>query len=118
MTLRQFWQAVQSGEKVESTTLEYGDGKFKCHIFNISNAHLWYEFGTLSIPLLGISSYEQLKERCDLYMKDKAVCCRCGKIINRNERQTYKTWFAGIYCNDCWTNEDEKERNWDYSHLD
>lgn len=40
------------------------------------------------------------------YTQGQIDCSHCGIIINREEaRKAGRTYFAGIYCPDCWNNE-------------
>lgn len=41
-------------------------------------------------------------------------CNRCLEKIEGG----YHTYFAGKFCDKCWTPQDQKDKDWDYSHLD
>ena len=79
---------------------------------------LWYDDGGTVVPLDDINTYEALEKRCDEYINGNVVCCRCHKVINRENRKDYERYWACVYCKNCWTKEDQENRSYDYSHLD
>jgi hypothetical protein len=48
---------------------------------------------------------EKISDRCNLWSLGKICCCDCGKIAEY-EKIKNNTYFAGIYCQECW------ERKW------
>ena len=76
--------------------------------------YIWSHNGSVVVSMIGISSYEQLKDRCLKSANGAEFCGRCGKEITG--RINY--FFAGRYCSDCWTDRDRESRDWYYSHLD
>lgn len=109
MTLNEFWDNTTESE----TIIYQGNDHFRGGTFT-DGKFLWYDDGSTCIPLDDIHSLEELMERCDVYANGKYVCCRCHKIMVKPSHRI----FAGVYCDDCWTDSDQKELEWAYSHLD
>lgn len=115
MTLEEFWE-------LDNGTNWGIDIEYKGKIFTAcvceGEKSIWSCNGTIAVPLNDIKTLEQLKDRLDIYVDGNYICIRCCKIINPKERHSYHSFWAGVYCNDCWTEEDQREMEWAYSHLD
>ena len=114
MTLEEFW-AMDSGTKW-GIEFDYKGKTFTACVCE-GEKSIWSCGSAMAVPLDDIRTLGQLKDRLDIYVNDNYICLRCGKILSRAERK-YQTFFAGVYCNDCWTEKDQEEKNWAYSHLD
>lgn len=115
MALEEFW-ALDSGTKWD-VEIEYKEKTFTACICE-GEKLIWSCNNSMAVPLNDISTLEQLKDRLDVYVNGNYICIRCGKILNPKDRESYNSFWAGIYCNDCWTEKDQEEKNWAYSHLD
>lgn len=94
-----------------------GDTSFVCMIGpQKKEKWIWADDGSTSVSLVGVKSYSQLLDRCKGYKRGDSFCVRCGNRIKRGDKA--HNWFGDIICADCWTSSDEKNRNWDYDHLD
>ena len=117
MTIEEFWDTSTDKDQWD-IKIDYKGKPFSALIIS-GGKDLWYKSnGSITVPIHLAKTLEQLKELCDHYVNGKYVCLRCGKILNANDIKSYQDYFAGRYCNDCWTREDESDRDWAYSHLD
>lgn len=57
---------------------------------------------------------KELRNMMSWILEGKKICSKCHKPIEGKCEQ----YFAGTYCTDCWTEDMERYRAWDYSHLD
>lgn len=122
ITLKEFWE--KSNERLLHGAKDYvqytidldGDTSYAGMIVAREEGKLlWADFGGVSIPINRCISYDQLAQMCKDITQNKATyCSRCGKKITGKVQY----WFAGRYCDKCWTPADEQSRHWDYSHLD
>lgn len=115
MTLQEFWN---NKEKLSlSKPIEYKGKNFSGGVY--SNGYmLWYDDGLTSIPTDDIVTFEDLEKRCDEYVEGNVVCVRCKKSIPRENKNEIERWFAAVYCKSCLLEEEKKDRDWDYTHLD
>ena len=116
MTLEEFWEKPLSKNNSD-IEIEYKEHKFTAVIFPTEKC-MWAHNGLISVPMSKAKTLEELKKMCDKYAMGKYACVRCGKTISPEDKPSYHSYFAGIYCNDCWTKEDQEELDWAYSHLD
>lgn len=116
MTLEEFWEKplCNDGNEIE---IIYQGHKFTAIIFPKEKC-IWACNGLISVPISDSNTLQEVKDVCQKYVDGKYVCLRCGKTISPEDKPSYHSYFAGIYCNDCWTKEDQEELDWAYSHLD
>lgn len=92
----------------------YGD-TFNFIIFENNNTysfHAWDNTGGESIATfftegtcLSKNDIANILTISEQYSEGKIHCSHCGTIINREEaRKAGRTYFAGVYCVDCWNN--------------
>lgn len=94
-----------------------GDNSFVCLIPpSYKNKELWGRDGRLSINLKLFDTFESLLSVCRGILEGYEYCYECGKKLSKDD--CAHQYFAGIYCDDCWTKEMESERDWYYDHLD
>lgn len=81
------------------------------HIWNETGVSIIYDWkGKLDI------SVEELKKLLDDNINGIRHCSCCGKVIHKGEK--CEGYFASTFCMRCWTPKLEKDREWDYAHLD
>lgn len=119
MTLNEFIKA--KADRYTSTTIEYNGYTFKAGygssfpkekdytIWNKTGGTVVYSWaGDLPITV------EKLETLMQYTIDGVPFCNRCLEKIEGD----YHTYFAGRYCDKCWTPQDQKNKDWDYSHLD
>lgn len=122
ITLKEFWEkSIERLLQGDKGRMDYvidldGDTTYTGMIIaRGSEKLLWANNGSICIPVNTCTNYNKLVHMCKDVTENKAsYCIRCGKKITGKVQH----WFAGRYCDKCWTPADEQSRNWDYSHLD
>lgn len=123
INLEEFINIKDGGKyNCESYMIEYNGNEFSAMVSgkpeNVEH-NIWNKTGATSIyhweGELKIS-IEKLKQKLDEETQGVKHCSCCGKSIYPKEK--YEVYWAGVYCMDCWNDDLEKEREWDYSHLD
>ena len=101
--------------------INYKNNLFRASVYTTYGLEhcIWNDTGVKSIYYwkdeLDIT-IEQLKQKLDEETQGISHCCCCGKPIYPGDKS--EGYFAGVYCMNCWSDDLEKEREWDYSHLD
>lgn len=116
MTLEEFINAKNANTRTTFCSIIYNGYMFKACYSN--NEHIiWDKTGNttvyswkneLHIPI------KKLKQAMQYTIDNVLFCSEC---LNKIQGK-YEQFFAGIYCENCWTEKLEKERKWAYSHLD
>lgn len=115
MTLKEFWESTDCFGIRE---IEYeGCESFVGTQYSLYAKRLWFDNGLISIPIWKVDTYEELEQMCKEYLNGNFVCCTCGKVLKASDKKSYQKYFAGIYCNECWTPEQERDREIDYKNL-
>lgn len=125
MTLNEFIKTKADKDYIR-TTIEYNGYVFRAsysRCFNRLRNKYDYEYnifdnkGQLSVysweddlPI----TVEKLETLMQYTIDDVPFCARCLEKIEGDGIRH----FAGVYCKKCWTSQDQKIKDWDYSHLD
>lgn len=114
MTLEEFLNKDFS-ESIFNIKFTDADEKFTAGIYKGSREKdLWYDNGGTTVPINDCNTIDEVKARMKIYTEGNYICLRCGKIIPQIAYDQYERFFAGIACKDCWTEQDEIERDWAY----
>lgn len=121
ISLEEFIKEEPTGNQYNSYKIAYAEHLFSASVSSVYGLehNIWNELGVKSIynwkGKLDIS-VEELKKLLDDNINGIRHCSCCGRIINKGEK--CEGYFASTFCMRCWTPKLEKEREWDYSHLD
>lgn len=107
MTLEEFWD-LPVDESIYNIRIQYKGHTFAAGVYKHGREKtIWADKGaTMCYGFDTYSPIERVKHILDIYASGKYICQRCGKIIDKNDSNSYERIFAGIYCKDCWTPED------------
>lgn len=111
VTLREFIK--ETPQSTDTYIIRYGNAEFNGLI---GQEHtIWYK-GSYIYSWTNKLDISQKKLRTMMTWTKCGikVCAKCHKPILGHSEQ----WFAGYYCDKCWTKDMARERDWDYSHLD
>ena len=111
MTLEEFWN-LPADKSIYFIKIQYKGHIFGAGVYEYSKEKvIWADNGaTMCYGFNTHSTLEDVKRILDIYADGKYICQRCGKVIDKNDSNSYERIFAGIYCKDCWTPQDAIER--------